>query len=135
MDDTVSSAMISNEMRTVFGWRCKVGREPNARSLMNFPMQANGAEMLRIAAIAGTEAGIEVCAPIHDAFLIAAPLDRLDEDVANLREIMAKAGAAVTGGLKIRTDAEVVKWPNRYTDERGKAMWERVVGLLEKRAA
>jgi DNA polymerase I len=135
MDDTVSSAMISNEMRTVFGWRRRVGREPNARSLMNFPMQGNGAEMMRIAAIAATEAGIEVCAPIHDAFLIAAPLDRLDEDVAKMREFMSKAGEAVTGGLKIRTDGEVIKYPNRYVDGRGKAMWDRVVGLLEKRAA
>jgi DNA polymerase I len=135
MDNTVSSAMISNEMRTVFGWRRKVGREPNARSLMNFPMQANGSEMMRIAAIAATEAGIEVCAPIHDAFLIAASLDRLDEDVAKMREFMSRAGEAVTGGLKIRTDAEVVKWPSRYVDERGKAMWDRVVGLLERREA
>jgi DNA polymerase I len=135
MDDTVSSAMISNEMRTVFGWRRRVGREPNARSLMNFPMQANGAEMLRIAAIAATEAGIEVCAPIHDAFLIAAPLDRLNEDVAKMREFMSRAGEAVTGGLRIRTDAEVVKYPSRYVDERGRAMWGRVMGLLEKREA
>ena len=35
---------------------------------MNFPMQAGGAEMMRIAAIAATEAGIEVCCPVHDAF-------------------------------------------------------------------
>src|ERR1700681_106886 len=63
---------VTGEMKTVFGWRRRIGREPNPRSLMNFPMQANGAEMMRIAAIAGTEAGIEVCAPVHDAFLIAA---------------------------------------------------------------
>ena len=131
IDDTVCSAMLANEMRTVFGWRRRVGREPNARSLMNFPMQANGAEMMRIAAIAATEAGIEVCAPIHDAFLIAAPVDRLDEDVAKMREVMGKAGEAVTGGLSIRTDADIVNWPDRYVDERGKAMWERVVGLLD----
>jgi DNA polymerase-1 len=34
--------------------------------------------MMRLAAIAATEVGIEVCAPVHDAFLIAAPLERLD---------------------------------------------------------
>jgi DNA polymerase-1 len=128
----VSSAMLTGEIRTVFGWRRSVGREPNPRSLMNFPMQGNGAEALRIAAIAATESGIEVCAPVHDAFLIAAPLDRLDEDVSKMREIMSKARRAVTGGLDIRTDAEVVKFPGRYMDERGKAMWEKVVGLLNK---
>jgi DNA polymerase I len=99
---------------------------------MNFPMQANGAEMMRIAAIAATEAGIQICAPVHDAFLIAAPLERLNADIVAMRDIMAKAGRAVTGGLDIRTDAEIVRWPDHYMDERGKEMWKKVVGLLGK---
>ena len=131
-EDIVSAAMLTGEMKTVFGWRRKVGREPNARSLMNFPMQSNGSEMMRIAAIAATESGIQVCAPVHDAFLIAAPLQRLDEDVAKMRDMMSKAGWAVTGGLSIRTDAEVVRFPGRYMDERGSGMWEKVVDLLNK---
>ena len=135
--DTVSAAMLTNKMYTVFGWRRRIGRDANPRSLMNFPMQANGAEMMRIAAIAATEAGIQVCAPIHDAFLIAAPLDRLEADIAAMRGMMSKAGRAVTGGLDIRTDAEIVRWPGRYMDERGKEMWRKVVSLLEgtRRAA
>ena len=36
-------------------------------------MQANGAEMLRLACCLATERGIEVCAPVHDAVLICAP--------------------------------------------------------------
>jgi DNA polymerase-1 len=129
---TVDQAILSNEIRTVFGWRCRVRREPNPRALMNFPMQANGAEMMRVAAIAATEAGIEVCAPVHDAFLIAAPLDRLDEDVAAMQELMTKAGRTVTGGLDIRTEANVVRWPDRYMDPRGEAMWARIVALLSR---
>jgi len=132
-EDTVSAAMLANEVRTVFGWRRRVGRDVSHRSLMNFPMQANGAEMMRVAAIAATEAGIEVCAPVHDAFLVAAPLGRLDDDVQAMRDMMARAGQAVTGGLAIRTDAEVVRWPARYMDERGRAMWDRVIGLLDRK--
>jgi hypothetical protein len=85
---------------------------------------------MRIAAIATTELGIQLCAPIHDAFLIEAPLDRLDQDVAALREIMSKAGQAVTRGLEIRTEAEIVRWPHRYMDERGAAMWDKIMALL-----
>jgi len=124
--------MLTNKIQTVFGWRYHIGREPNPRSLMNFPMQANGAEMMRIAAIAGTEAGIEVCAPVHDAFLIAAPLSRFDEDVAAMQAIMSEAGRYVTGGLDIRTDADVIRWPDRYMDERGEVMWRKVIGLLDE---
>jgi hypothetical protein len=130
IEDTVSAVMLTSEMRTVFGWRRRIGRQPNPRSLMNFPMQANGAEMMRIAAIAATEANIEVAAPIHDAFLIAAPLDRLDADVATMQGMMEKAGEYVAG-IPIRTDAKVVRWPDRYMDERGQAMWDRVLVLLD----
>ena len=128
--DTVSAAMLTNRMQTVFGWCRRVGRDANPRSLMNWPMQSHGAEMLRIAAIAATEAGIEVCAPVHDAFLIAAPLERLEDDITAMRDMMKKAGRAVTGGLDIRTDAEIVRWPDRYMDERGREMWQKVMSLL-----
>ena len=36
-EDIVSGAMVNNEMKTVFGWRRKLGQQPNPRSLMNFP--------------------------------------------------------------------------------------------------
>jgi hypothetical protein len=86
--------------------------------------------MMRVAAIAGTEAGIEICAPIHDAFLIQAPLERLNQDVEQTRALMTEAGRAVTGGFPVRTDASVVRFPDRYMDEGGQAMWERVKALL-----
>lgn len=126
----VDAAMLTNETRSVFGWRRRVQAGVKPQSLMNFPMQANGAEMMRLAAIAGTESGIEVCAPVHDAFLIAAPLDRLDEDVACMRALMSRAGEVVTGGLPIRTDVQIVRWPDRYLPEKSAPMWNRVMRQL-----
>jgi len=132
MEGSVSRAFETNEMRTVLGWRRRLGREPNPRSLMNFPMQANGAEMMRIAAIAATEAGIEVCAPVHDAFLISAPCDRLNDEVATMQELMSAAGQVVTNGISIRTDAEIIRSPDRYMDSRGAVMWDRVMNLIDQ---
>lgn len=51
-------------------------------------MQANGAEMMRIAVINAVEAGIEVCMPVHDALLIHAPLEHIDAHAAQLSTIM-----------------------------------------------
>ena len=48
--------------------------------------------------------------------------------------VLSRAGRAVTGGLDVRTDAEVVRWPDRFMDPRGKPMWDRVVGMLPERA-
>jgi hypothetical protein len=130
IDSVVTTAKMHGTIASAFGWRLHVGPDTKSTALMNYPMQSNGAEMMRIAAIAATEAGLEVCAPVHDAFLIAAPLERLDEDVALMRELMAQAGRTVTGGFEVRTDAEVVRFPDRYMDERGEAMWNRVQALL-----
>jgi hypothetical protein len=126
----VDHACLTGEMRTVFGFKRRVVAGDKITSLMNWVMQANGAEMMRIAAIAATEAGIEVCAPIHDAFLIAAPLSLIDEHVALMRELMSKAGEVVTGGLPIRTEATIFRFPDRYVDARGTAMWNRVMDLM-----
>jgi DNA polymerase I len=137
--DSVVSTALCGEIKTMFGWRRRVPRDANPRSLMNFPMQAGGAEMMRIAAIAATEAGLEVCCPVHDAFVITAPVERIESDVAMMREIMTKASMVVTGGLEVRTDAEIVAWPARYMDDRGgQVMWDvvmRHLGQLEATAA
>ncbi len=48
-DSVVDFAAIHGFLFSVFGWRLRVMDVFNERSLRNFPMQANGAEMLRLA--------------------------------------------------------------------------------------
>jgi len=122
--------MLVGVIHTVFGWPVRVSERSNPRSLRNFPMQANGAEMLRIACCLATERGIEVCAPIHDAVLICAPLDRLDGDIAAMRAVMAEASRFVLAGFELATDVKIVRWPDRYSDPRGTEMWNRVCNLV-----
>jgi DNA polymerase I len=117
----------------VFGWRVNVPPDANSRSLRNFPMQANGAEMLRLACCLGTEQGIEVCAPVHDAVLICAPLDRLEADIVRMQDAMREASRIVLDGFELGTDAKTVIYPDRYMDERGTVMWERVMKLIDER--
>jgi DNA polymerase-1 len=49
-DRLVDYAMLTGRLHTAFGWCVRVPADANERSLRNFPMQANGAEMLRLAA-------------------------------------------------------------------------------------
>jgi hypothetical protein len=93
-------------------------------------MQANGAEMLRLACCLATEHGIEVCAPVHDAVLIRAPLERLNADVAGMREVMREASNIVLAGFELRTEKHTVQYPERYSDKRGTIMWDQVMRLL-----
>jgi DNA polymerase I len=130
-DAAVDHAMLKGSLHTVFGWRVQVPQDPNPRSLRNFPMQANGAEMLRLACCLATERGIEVCAPVHDAVLICAPLERLEADVARMQEAMREASRIVLDGFELGTDVHLVRYPDRYMDERGAVMWDRVMKLIE----
>ena len=77
-------------------------------------MQANGAEMLRVACCLAIERGIEVCAPVHDAVLIATPLEDLEANVAGMRAAMVEASRAVLAGFDLGIDVNVVRWPARY---------------------
>jgi hypothetical protein len=130
-DAVVDHGMLTGSLQTVFGWTLHTDGKTNPRSLRNFPMQANGAEMLRLACCLATERGIEVCAPVHDAVLICAPLERLDADVAGMREALREASSVILRGFELRTDVRVVRYPDRYNDSRGTVMWRRVMGLLE----
>ena len=71
-------------------------------------------------------------ANFHDAVLICAPLDRLEDDTAAMREAMAEASTVVLAGFELRTDYKLVRCPNRYQDPRGTAMWETVMDLLSE---
>jgi hypothetical protein len=131
-EENVARADLNGVAKTVYGWPLHTGQEWNPRAALNFPMQANGAEMMRIAAMLATEAGIAVCAPVHDAFLIEADLAGLESTVARMREIMAEASRNVLNGFEIRTDVELVRYPERYQDARGVGMWRIAMEQLER---
>jgi hypothetical protein len=129
-DQVVDHAMLTGSIYTTFGWTLHVGADSNPRSLRNFPMQANGAEMLRLACCLATERGIQVCAPVHDAVLIAAPIERIEADVVAMQEIMCEASRVVLAGFELGSDAKIVRYPDRYSDKRGAGMWAEVVRLV-----
>jgi hypothetical protein len=124
-------AMLTGELRTVFGWTVHVGPDANPRSLINFPMQANGAEMMRLAACLATERGIAVCAPVHDAFLIEADADAIESEGAQMQDAMREASELVLPGFPLRSEAKIVRHPDRYSDPRGERFWSTIWRLLD----
>jgi hypothetical protein len=126
-DGAESHAMLLGRLHSVFGWTLRVGAEANPRSLRNFPCQANGAEMLRLACSLATERGLPIIAPVHDAVMAEGPADSIGEIVAETQAAMAEASAVVLDGFRLRSDAKIVRWPDRYMDERGRGFWDRVM--------
>lgn len=133
-DQVQDEAILTGRLRTVFGWTVHTGDKPNPRSLRNFPMQGNGAEMMRLACCLATERGVKLCCPVHDALLIEAPADAIEEALTTTQRQMQEASEIVLEGFSLRTEAKVVKHPDRYTDKRGQTMWEAVCELCGREA-
>jgi DNA polymerase I len=135
-DDWVQHALQGGFMRTAFGWTCRTGiTEFNERSIRNWPIQSAGADILRIACILAARHGIRLLAPIHDAVLIESSIEQIEADVALMREIMRRASrvvlnATTEGTHELRTDYTIICYPDRYSDKRGAAIWQRVMQLL-----
>jgi hypothetical protein len=134
-DEKVDRALLGLPLETVFGWRihyppgCNVA--VNSRSILNWPMQSHGAEMMRLGLSMAVEAGLKVCAPIHDALLLEAPIDEIEDQAAKLAEIMGDASELVLGpGKRCRSDIKITRHPDRFDDERGTVMFNRVMSLL-----
>ena len=71
------------------------GHQPQPENVVNFPMQSDGAEMLRLAAQRLVEVGIVPCMLIHDGVLLEA---QSEEQVEHAQEIMRWAGARCATG-------------------------------------
>lgn len=126
-DGVVNAGLCGVTLEAPLGWRLPNHARLTDRTLRNWPAQATGAEILRLAMARAHRAGLELIAPVHDAVLMEGPESEAVERCATLREIMAKAMSDLLDGFPVKLDsAEPVIWPNRYMDPDGAQMWSRL---------
>lgn len=104
------------------GWQCLLGEGPNMRSVLNWPIQSTGAVLLRLAVILASRKGVRIIATVHDAILIEARADEIEEHVRLAKEAMDEACRAVLGDA-IRTECQIICPGERYYDEKGWKLW------------
>ena len=144
----------TNTLWTRLGWvlHIKIGTlnsgeylngYPNPRSIRNYPMQAGGGDILRVATILATEAGLELVATVHDALMIVTTEDRMESDMAKLKDAIQEGSRKVLGdGYILGVNVKEVHYPQRYIDKRvedktvdgkpQKGMWNLIMDLLAK---
>lgn len=127
-DAAVDHATLFGMLHTVFGWTLR--GDQRVPTLRNYLMQANGAEVLRLACDHAHAAGITICLPVHDAILIEADAPDINDAVERTRRAMATASSDVLSGFQLRTEVKVVTHPERFAEPRGRDMWHRVSNLL-----
>lgn len=131
----VDHATLHGFLPTVFGWTIHLDPQGKldshlVRCLRNFPVQSNGAEVLRLACCLATERGIAVCCPVHDALLVEARLESRDDVVEETRAAMVQASTIVLSGFPLRVEAKLIRHPGRFEDPRGAKMWSTVWGCM-----
>lgn len=136
-NNNIDTSLARGFIMSPFGWRMETSDEGTlredgtfsnpTRTLLNWPMQAACADMLRIACILALDRGIKILAPIHDAILIESSIDEIEERVAITQQCMIEASGFVLNGFFIGADCDIIKYPSRYPVD--SPMWERVCRL------
>jgi DNA polymerase I-like protein with 3'-5' exonuclease and polymerase domains len=130
----ISHANFRGEMATPFDkWRFQVHARTKVTTIRNFMMQATGASIMRLAAIAATEERLSIGGIVHDAFLLVSTCETIEGDAAHLLEIMSEAAEKVCG-IPIPASHLINRHPDRYwdpDDEPGCTLWHRLNALLE----
>ena len=124
----------------VLGWSLKMvsGTSDEERTFLNFPMQANAAELMRLIIVRAGHLPLIGCA--HDSFLVEDAIERIEQTVAELREIIRQTSRDLFGGFELRADynpeTDCVCYPDRFVDEReredGMRHWNWLMALIEE---
>jgi hypothetical protein len=134
-DAVENAAIATRELQTVFGWRMQVLPRAKPGTLANYPMQSNGAEMLRLACCYAVDRNVPIVAPIHDAVLIEGPASDIDDIAREMQRCMVEASRVVLGGPRVRVDmSKPLTFPHRYVDGRDGSveLWGTTLRLLDR---
>lgn len=121
----------------VLGWSLTAtGKPGEERTFLNFPMQANAAEMMRLVFVRANGLPLIGCA--HDSFLIEVAIEAIEQTVAEIQEIMRRVSRDLLGGFELRADCDptkdIVRYPDRFVDEReredGMRHWNWLMALI-----
>jgi DNA polymerase I len=128
----INDARLRGVIQTAFGWPLHVTQETSDTTLRNFPMQANGAEIMRLVCIFARQAGVCICAPVHDGFLIESKTGELRSAIASMEHAMDRASELVLDGFKLRHTVDVIVHGPEHCpiDDEAMGTWLQIVPFL-----
>jgi DNA polymerase-1 len=133
VDMTWTQACLMKRIETCYKWKMIVSGSSNKEMLTvrNFQIQATGAEIIRVACILLSENKIKIVAPVHDALMIECDEKAADKEIKIAKKLMCDASEIVLGaGNRLKTDVDIVRYPDRYIDEKGAETWELITRIL-----
>jgi DNA polymerase I len=130
----VERALLFGRITAPTGWSMRVGGRTSVRTLMNWLLQTLGAQMTQVAAVLLIREGFAVCATAHDSVMLLLPLVGLDARILQAQRLMERVSLSFTKGLRVPTNADVVRPGERLLDRETRPMWNlvmRTLGLSE----
>lgn len=118
VEDVARHARWFGHITTALGWVLHVTGKTKKRTIMNYPMQSHGSHMMQLALCYAVEDGIDVCAIVHDAFLIEASERDSGIIARRMERHMRRASREVLDGFEIDVDIHYTEFPHRYVDKR-----------------
>jgi DNA polymerase-1 len=132
---TWTQACLMKRIETCYKWKMIVSGSSNKEMLtvQNFPIQATGGEILRVACILLSENQIKIVAPVHDAVMIECDEKVADKEIEKARKLMCDASEIVLGaGNRLKTEVYFFRSPDRYLDEKGAETWNLIIQILKQ---
>jgi DNA polymerase-1 len=140
-DDFVNSAQLSGDAISGVNWDL-IGHSEREPTLRNYPIQSAGAEILRQTCCLVTEAGVQLCAPVHDAILLECAIDEVDETIDHVERLMVDATRLVLNdGRRLQVDSmlgdirvgvEKYSYPLHFKQGRDSAVWKLITRMREE---
>lgn len=130
--ESIDQARIDEYFRSVDGWTYFVNDRVRGTQLLNYPLQSNGAAMMRRATIhiAKTQK-IDLVCSLHDAFYINCRSVEKDDHVSLLIECMDQACRDILGTrVQIPVEISIYNSDSGYRDQRADQIEEMLQGLL-----
>lgn len=139
VEGVIESGLSKKYLNTCYGWQrhisslftYKDGKRTNIhRSLLNWPIQSHGAEILRQALMDLSDNHFKVVALVHDAVMIEIPIPEFKERLTEAKQIMVDASIKVVGG-PIRVDQEIIK-SNYEQEEKHQKLFEKIINEIDR---
>jgi len=131
-DGRIQRGLDDGELITKDGWRCGVSSKSSLFTMRNWLIQANSASIFRYACLMMRKLGIRIIAVVHDAVLVEAPADLIEEEVARATICLERASRRFLRGLTLRVDTKIIREGQRFEDKRGAGVWAFVERTLQE---
>jgi DNA polymerase I len=140
LEKCIQQSRIDGFMSTQNYWLRYVDNDVRKTQLQNFPMQSEGAEMMRMVVnlLASRYQkikdvrpdGLDLTCTLHDAFYMLSNEEHYEYDSKVLGKCMDYGSKAILNGYVVGRDITVYDYNKPYYDERGDKTYKKIMALI-----